>query len=61
MDRKLMNSAVGHPYNQPIKEYGKSVCNEVELYKNKWKKQAVAYSHFYKIKYLNDKGIITNT
>lgn len=30
-----MNSAVGHPYNQPIKEYGKSVCNEVELYKNK--------------------------
>lgn len=56
MDRKLMNSTGGHPYINQSKEEGKSVCNEVE-YKNKWKKQAVAHSHFYKVKYLNDRGI----
>lgn len=47
MDRKLMNSTGGHPYINQSKEEGTSVSNEVE-YKNKWKKQAVAHSHFIK-------------
>lgn len=52
----MMNSTGGHPYINQSKEESKSACNEVE-YKNKWKKQAVAHSHFYKVKHLNDRGI----